>query len=304
VSRPKAIDAARLIGREFGNVVLVRELGRGAMGAVYVGYQKSLRRQVAVKLLPKADAATESSRQQFRDEAETVAILSHPNIVPIFEIGEDAEFHYHVMQLVQGADLGRLIANRRKHPVPGKRLLPPALVVEILSSVLDALGYAHGEGVVHQDIKPANIVIEEATRRPLIVDFGIARTARAEFWAEGMMVGTVRYAAPEQAAGRETDARCDIYSTGLVLFEALAGGLPLRDADDYRKLLARKVRQPETLLERPPSATSPHIDQRMERIILRAIAPDPRDRFRNCAEFRQILGDWIPPQTAVGDSTR
>lgn len=304
MSSSEPIDAARLIGREFGNVVLVRELGRGAMGAVYVGYQKSLRRQVAVKLLPKADAATESARQQFRDEAETVAILSHPNIVPIFEIGEDADFHYHVMQLIQGADLGRLIANRRKHPVPGKRLLAPALVVEILSSVLDALGYAHGEGVVHQDIKPANIVIEEASRRPLVVDFGIARTARAEFWAEGMMVGTVRYTAPEQAAGRDTDARCDIYSTGLVLFEALAGGLPLRDADDNRKLLARKVRQPETLLERPPSATSPHIDQRMERIILRAIAPDPRDRFRSCAEFRQALADWIPPQSLAGDQGR
>lgn len=297
MSRRQTLDAAGLIGREFGNVVLVRELGRGAMGAVYIGYQKSLRRQVAVKLLPKADAVTEASRQQFRDEAETVAILSHPNIVPIFEIGEDAEFHYHIMQLIQGADLGRLIANRRKHPVPAKRLLPPALVVEVISSVLDALDYAHRAGVVHQDIKPANIVIEESSRRPLIVDFGIARTARAEYWAEGMMVGTVRYAAPEQAAGRDTDARCDIYAMGLVLFEALAGGLPLRDADDSRRLLLRKVRQPETLLEKPPSAVSPHIDQRMERIILRAIAPDPRDRFASCAEFRRALADWIPPQS-------
>lgn len=293
------IDTSTLIGREFGNVVLVRELGRGAMGAVFIGYQKSLKRQVAVKLLPKSAAASEASRQQFRDEAETVAILSHPYIVPIFEIGEDDDYHYHVMQLIDGEDLGRLIAKRRRHPVPAKRLLPPDRVVEIIGNVLDALDYAHGEGVVHQDIKPANIVIEERTRRPLIVDFGIARTARIEFWAEGMIVGTFKYVAPEQAAGRTTDARSDIYSVGLVLYEALAGMLPLRDIDDDRKLLARKIRQPETLFSMPPSASSPHIDQRMERIIQRAIAPHPRDRFRSCREFRETLLDWIPPAVAT-----
>ncbi len=301
MSRPASIEKTALIGREFGNVVLVRELGRGAMGAVYVGYQKSLKRQVAVKLLPKSAAAEESARRQFRDEAETVAVLSHPYIVPIFEIGEDEEFHYHIMQLIEGADLGRLIQARSKHPVPDKRLLPPRLVLGWVGYVLEALEHAHAHGVVHQDMKPGNIMIEKDTRRPLVVDFGIARTARAEYWAEGMIVGTLRYAAPEQAAGRETDARSDIYSMGLVLLEGLAGGLPLRDAEDNRKLLLRKVRRPETLLHTPPSSCSPHIDERLERIILRAVAPSPDDRFRSCREFRAALSMHVSSPQAVAE---
>lgn len=288
-----SMDQKCLIGREMGNVVLVRELRRGAMGAVYIGYQKSLKRQVAVKLLPKADAAEGTGRRQFREEAETVAVLNHPWIVPIFEIGEDEEFHFHVMQLVQGADLGRLIRARARHPVAEKRVLPPGRVLDWIGKVLEALEYAHAHGVIHQDMKPGNIMIEKDTQRPLVVDFGIARTARAEYWAEGMIVGTLRYAAPEQAAGRETDARSDIYSMGLVLLEALAGGLPLRDADDEQQLLLRKVRRPETLLHTPPSGCSPHIDERLERIIMRALAPEPGDRYRSCREFRSALARHV-----------
>lgn len=283
-----------VIGRAFGNVVIVKELGRGSMGAVYIGYQKSLKRQVAVKLLPKATAGSTRSRQQFRDEAETVAVLNHPFIVPIFEMGEDEKFYFQVMQLVEGVDVGRLIRNRLKHPLPGKRLLPLAPVIDILSNVLDGLGYAHEEGVVHQDIKPANIMVERRRRRPLIVDFGIARTARNEYWAEGMVVGSMLYLSPEQAAAKETDHRSDIYSVGMVLFEMLAGELPLR-AEDNSRLLVRKIRDPESLFLKPPSACSPHINESMERIILKAIAPRREDRFRSCQAFRSALLHWTPP---------
>ncbi|MGK7295151.1 MAG: serine/threonine-protein kinase [Candidatus Wenzhouxiangella sp. M2_3B_020] len=288
------MDTQSIIGRQFGNVVVIKELGRGAMGAVFIGYQKSLKRQVAVKLLPRHADDGGRSLRQFRDEAETVAVLSHPYIVPIFEMGEDEDFYYQVMQLVVGSDLGKLIRDRLKHPVPARRLMPVARVIDILSKVLDGLGYAHREGVVHQDIKPANIMIEESARRPLIVDFGIAKTARIEYWGQGMVVGSVLYLSPEQAAAQRTDRRTDIYALGLVLFEALAGRLPLRTDEGEKQILLRKIRKPETLFTMRPSDASPNIDEAMERIILKAIAPRPEERFGSCEAFRSALQHWQP----------
>lgn len=290
------IDSRSLIGRQFGNVTIVRELGRGSMGAVFVGFQKSLKRQVAIKLLRKSVAASDRTRQQFRDEAETVAVLSHPYIVPIFEMGEDDDFFFQVMQLVDGEDLGRMIESRRRHPVPSKRLIPARRVVEIMTRVLEGLGYAHREDIVHQDIKPANIMVENGSGRPLIVDFGIARTARIEYWGEGMIVGSALYLAPEQAAGQPTDRRSDIYSTGLVLLEALAGRLPVREDEDERGIMVRKIRNPGSLLVRPPSECSPQINESMERIILKAISPYAEDRFSSCESFRSALMQWSPDE--------
>ncbi|MDT8408950.1 MAG: serine/threonine-protein kinase [Wenzhouxiangellaceae bacterium] len=291
-------DYREVIGREFGNVVIVRELGSGSMGAVFVGYQKSLKRQVAVKLLRKTSANSERAQQQFRDEAETVAVLSHPYIVPIFETGEDETFYFQVMQLVVGADLGKLVRNRSRHPIRSKRLIAPGLVIDILSKVLEGLGHAHRQGVIHQDIKPANIMIEESTRRPLIVDFGIAKTARIEHWADGMVVGSVLYLSPEQAAAQDTDARSDIYAMGMVLFEVLSGALPVRPDEDENQLLVRKIRHPESLFIRRPADCSPHIDEVMERIILKAIAPARDQRFGSCDALRSALLQWKRPEPA------
>lgn len=289
------LDQASVIGREFGNVVIVKALGRGSMGGVYVGYQKSLKRQVAVKLLPRFSADSDRSRRQFRDEAETVAVLSHPYIVPIFEMGEDEDYFFQVMQLVSGVDLGRMIGNRLKHPVASRRLLPPARIINILGKVLEGLGYAHREGVVHQDIKPANIMIDDSAHRPLIVDFGIAKTARMEYWGKGLVVGSVLYLSPEQAAAQETDRRSDIYAMGMVLFEALAGRLPLRPYEDEKRILLRKIKRPESLFTLAPSKCSPHIDRAMEKIILKALSPRREERFTSCEAFRSALLHWKSP---------
>lgn len=297
VTQALDLDQHSVIGREFGNVVIVKELGRGSMGGVYVGYQKSLKRQVAVKLLPRHSGDSSRSRRQFRDEAETVAVLSHPYIVPIFEMGEDDDYFFQVMQLISGADLGRMIRNRLKHPVASRRLLPPARVVDILCKVLEGLGYAHREGVVHQDIKPANIMIDESAHRPLIVDFGIAKTARIEYWGQGLVVGSVLYLSPEQAAAQETDRRSDIYAMGMVLFEALAGRLPVRREEDEKHVLIRKIKRPESLFTLAPSECSPNIDEAMEKIILKALSPRREERFASCEAFRSALLHWKPPVT-------
>ena len=295
VAQAADLDQQSVIGREFGNVVIVRELGRGSMGGVYVGYQKSLKRQVAVKLLPRMSGDAQRARRQFRDEAETVAVLSHPYIVPIFEMGEDEAYFFQVMQLVSGVDLGKMIRNRLKHPVIARRLLAPARVVDIVCKVLEGLAYAHREGVVHQDIKPANIMIDERAHRPLIVDFGIAKTARMEYWGRGLVVGSVLYLSPEQAAAQETDRRSDIYAMGMVLFEALAGRLPLRDDEGEKQILIRKIKRPETLFTAAPADCASHIDDAMEKIILKALAPRRQDRFATCEAFRSSLLHWKPP---------
>jgi serine/threonine-protein kinase len=169
-------DAEKLIGRDFSGITLLSVHGQGHTGVVYVGFQKSLKRKIAVKLVPKGKVTA----QCFKDEAEVVAVLQHPNIVTVFDVGEDEEFLYIAMQLVEGRSLQTEIARAAKNPVPSKRLLPIPAILQVMSGVLDALEYAHRENVVHQDVKPGNILIETSTGRPFLVDFGIARTELSE----------------------------------------------------------------------------------------------------------------------------
>lgn len=288
-------DYTSVIGRAFGNFIVVRELGRGAMGAVFIGYQKSLKRQVAIKLLPKALARSESARQQFRDEAETIAVLDHPHIITILESGEDDEYFYQVMQLVEGQDLARILARLRRHPVPMRRILPLHHTIRLVGEVLDGLEFAHQEGVIHQDLKPANVLVDNRTGRALIADFGIAKTRQIEFYARGLVVGTPQYLSPEQAMAEDTDRRSDIYSVGVMLFELLAGRLPVRD-ESGKQTVARKIKQPDSFFTQQPSACSPWIDAAMEDIILKATAVDRSKRFVSARAFGQSLRRWADAQ--------
>jgi len=283
-----SIDLSQYVGANIGTVTLVKLLGHGAMGAVFIGYQTTLKRQVAVKILPKALASSTRAQQMFRDEAETVGILNHPNIVPVYEMGETADFFFQVMQLVVGDDLRAILGKARKHPVPTKRILPVQETIKYICQILEALGYAHEEGVFHQDIKPANILVDDRFKRALVADFGIARTVWAEFSTTSKLVGTPKYMSPEQASLSAIDGRTDIYSVGVMLMEMTAGSLSMHK-EPLADLIKRKRTEPDTFFTARPSEINPSINSELEAIILKAIASLPENRFADCLEFKVVL---------------
>jgi eukaryotic-like serine/threonine-protein kinase len=280
-----------LIGATLGTCRMVKELGRGSMGIVFVGYQMTLKRPVAVKILPKSMNLDKAAGQRFLQEAETAAILAHPNIIPIYEVGETEDLFFMVMQLVRGMALHQLIEKVRKHPLPSRRLLPLNEVFRVLLQLLDGLGYAHEEEVVHRDIKPANILIEAKSHRALISDFGIARELRGEDMDRGKALGTPLYMAPEQAAAKVVDSRADIYSVGVILFEMAAGNLPIY-AESIEKLRQRKLTEPLGLFSMSPSKVHPRVDARLEEIILHAMALDRDERYSSCGDLAADLKDY------------
>src|SRR5208337_4050467 len=219
-----------LVGQEVGTAVLLKELARGGMAVIFTAYQKTLKRQIAVKILPKSLLA-HSSAELFQQEAESAAILSHPNIIPIYEVGETEDFLFFTMQLVRGLPLSSVIKRMKLQILPSRRFFSTTEAIRILTSVLDALDYAHLQGIVHRDIKPANILIETHTNRPLITDFGIAKVLRGPEVNAPKVIGTPIYMAPEQITDGPVDGRADIYTLGVTLFELLVTNLPLPSYD-------------------------------------------------------------------------
>ncbi len=223
------------------------ELGRGSMGAVYLGHDPQIGRQVALKTLAlsrefQGDKLAEARRRFFR-EAETAGRLQHPDIVTIFDAGESQDLAYIAMEYIQGADLQR-------HATPD-RLLPWTEVLAVGARVADALAYAHRQGVVHRDVKPANVMVNLETSLVKVTDFGIARITDAARTRTGLVLGTPSYMSPEQMAGRRIDGRTDLYSLGVMLFELLTGtaAAPGRvdgesDVPDHQRTCARPA-QPE-----------------------------------------------------------
>lgn len=275
------------IGRDVCGITLIEFLGRGATGLVYTAYQKSLKRKVAIKIFPRSSLSS-AAVERFRTEAETVAVLNHPNIVPVFDLGETSDFLYIVMQLIAGQDLRTIIQRFRRHPVPSRRTIPLLDAINMMISVLDALGYAHSQQVIHQDVKPANIIIEEQNRRPYLVDFGTARTILSEQGSSRLICGTPLYMAPEQASGEQTDARADIYSVGLVLLEAISGTLPVNKLKG-ELMMKIKICDPDSFFTCKPSQHFPAIDEDLEKILCKATASLPSARFQDCNSLRDKL---------------
>ena len=222
-----------------GRYRLDRELGRGAMGMVYLGHDPQLGRPVAIKTMALSrefqGAELDEARARFMREAEMAGRLRHADIVTIFDAGEDQELAYIAMEFVAGHDL-------LQHTLPG-RLLPVPDVLGIVARVALALAYAHTQGVVHRDIKPANVMIDPATDTVKVTDFGIARVTDTARTRTGMVLGTPSFMSPEQMAGRRVDGRSDLYSLGVMLFQLLAGALP-HASESMAKLMYQIVNEP------------------------------------------------------------
>jgi eukaryotic-like serine/threonine-protein kinase len=258
-----------------GRYRLLSVLGSGGMGRVYLAEDEVLHRRVAVKLLLPHHADDPRFAERFRREARAAAALSHPHVVAVYDLGEDEGTPYIVMQCVRGETLKEVIA----HSAP----LSEADARRICREVLEAAGHAHEQGVVHRDLSARNIIIDQKGR-VLVADFGIARLGVTPFTTGAVVVGTAHYAAPEQVDGRGADARSDLYTIGVVLYEMLTGRLPFEGGDAVA--VAHKH---VTELPPRPSEVRPGISPELEAAILKAMAKDPADRFQTAQEFAQTL---------------
>ncbi len=262
-----------------GRYSIERELGRGGMGIVLLARDVALDRLVAIKLLPSALAAEGDRREQFMREARTAAGLAHPNIVPIHTVEEHGDLVYFVMGYVDGETLRQRV--ERAGP------LTPRYAMKVMQEVAWALAYAHEHEVVHRDVKPDNIMIDQASDRALVTDFGIAQRQRdREQEPTGEIIGTARYMSPEQACGDVVDERSDLYSLGATFFYALTGRAPF-EGTNLPALLAQHVSQAPPVLQELRSEVPP----RLAAIIDRCLAKDPADRPQTGEDVARSIGE-------------
>ncbi len=266
-----------------GRYRIERELGRGSMGAVYLGRDPKIGRLVAIKTmaLSREFAGDElvDARERFFREAETAGRLQHPDIVTIFDAGEERDLAYIAMEYLKGENLQAWAQPPRLLPVPA--------VVNIVARVAEALHYAHSHGVVHRDIKPANVVIDPASGLVKVTDFGIARIADSSRTRTGMVLGTPSFMSPEQLAGRRVDGRSDLYSLGVMLFQLLTGRLPHR-SESMATLMQQIANEP------APDVRSirPDLPEALARVVATALEKRPEARYPSgqqlAAELRAV----------------
>jgi len=285
------LNFEHLIGREVGTSTLLKEHARGGMAVVFIAYQRTLKRQIAVKILPKS-LLTPSAAENFQQEAEAAAILSHPNIVTIYEVGETEDFLFITMQLVKGRSLSEYIKIAQRHVLPSKRFLSVKATIKIVAAILDALDYAHRQDIIHRDIKPSNVLIEAHTSRPILTDFGIAWMTGGSDQTSRVPMGTPLYMAPEQVLHKSVDSRSDIYAAGVTLFEMLVSFLPLPPWKDAIDLLKLKIKLKDDLFQKKASEMNPRVGREMDEIVSKAVSYDPKDRYANCREFLEALEDY------------
>jgi serine/threonine-protein kinase len=260
-----------------GQYDIEREIGRGGMGIVYLARDLKLDRPVAIKTLPAHLAGSPDVRERFLREARTAAHLSHPSIVPIHRADEIGGQVFFVMGYVDGESLAQRIQERGRPPF--------AETVAQLRDVALALGYAHARGVVHRDIKAENILVERATARAVVTDFGIARLAESkQLTATGQVLGTVHYMSPEQVSGEAIDGRSDVYSLGVVAFLALSGKFPF-DSDTPSAILVSHVTRPAPRL----ADVAPDVPVAIAAIVDRCLAKNPNDRFETSGALAEAL---------------
>jgi serine/threonine-protein kinase len=273
-----------------GKYELRHVLGKGAMGTVYEGFDPIIARQVAIKTvrLPEPDDhEAQEELARFKREAQAAGRLSHPNIVGVFDYGETPELAYIVMEFVNGTTL--------KHIVDKKDRFELAEIVRLMESLMAGLQYSHDRGVVHRDIKPANIMLTKSGEVK-IADFGIARIESSSMTQAGTMLGTPSYMSPEQFMGQTVDARTDLYSSGVMLYQLLTGEKPFEGG---LTAIMHKVLNTEPP---PPSALSVNVSHSFDAVVQKAMAKRPEDRFSSASEFAKAVRDAYEGKNAVADS--
>ena len=274
---PAAAETERL-----GRYQLEREIGRGAMGIVYLGRDTAINRMVAIKAIPLAiefsDAELVEARTRFFREAETAGRLNHPNIVTIYDVGEERGLAYIAMEYLKGRHLSDYAAP--------DNLMEPRKVLELIARTADALGFAHKQQVVHRDIKPANLMYDPATDILKITDFGIARLSDSGSTRTGIVLGTPSFMSPEQLEGRTVTGHSDLFSLGVSLFQLLTGHLPFT-ADSMTGLMQQIAEAPHP----PLRALRADLPDCVGGIIDRALAKTPDARYDSGAQMAAALND-------------
>jgi eukaryotic-like serine/threonine-protein kinase len=267
---------------------LIARVGSGGMADVWVADDTMLGRQVALKFLHERFAQDAQFVERFRREATAAAGLQHPNVVGVYDRGEWEGGHYIAMEYVEGATLKDLI----------ERGLAVGEAVEIVRQVLAGASFAHGRGIVHRDLKPGNVLVD-AEGRARVTDFGIARAGVSEITQTGSVLGTAHYLSPEQAQGLDVTHSSDLYSIGVLLYEALTGQVPF-EGDSAVTIALRQVSEQ----ARPPSGLNPNVTPALDAVTLRALAKDPANRFSSAEEFAAALdaAEADPSGGGLGDT--
>jgi hypothetical protein len=263
-------------GDEFAGYRIERRLGRGGMGVLYLAIEPGLDRRVALKLIAPEASADEVFARRFADESKIAASIEHPNVVPIYAAGEEDGIPYIAMRYVSGSDLGRRLAREGR--------LDPAVAVALIAQVAGGLDAIHAAGLVHRDVKPANVLLGETggDDHAYITDFGVARNVSTEsgLTQTGRFVGTLDYVAPEQISGGTVDARADVYALGCLLFKLLTGEVPYPRDGEAARLYAH--------LNDPPPAPSLHataVPMALDDVAIRAMSKAPEDRYLSAGDL-------------------
>lgn len=277
---PVRLDTPEVV--TLGRYEVVRELGRGAMGVVYLGRDPRINRTVAIKAIPLAEefeaSELDEARARFFREAETAGRLNHPGIVTIFDVGEIDDLAYIAMEYLEGEHLS-------ERTEPG-RLLPVPLVLELAARAADALHYAHNHKVIHRDIKPANIMYDAASDTLKLTDFGIARLTDVSRTRTGVILGTPSFMSPEQLEGKNVSGNTDLFALGVTLYQLLTGQLPFRGAT-MTKLMFAIANE----LHAAPSALRAELPPSIDDVVNRALAKDANERFADGASMAAALRD-------------
>lgn len=282
-----AYDKSRPLG-EFGDYILLEEIARGGMGVVFKARQKKLKRIVALKMILAGQLAGEEEVRRFYAEAESAAALDHPNIVPVYEVGQYRGQHFFSMGYVEGDTLADKVAERP---------LAPRAAAQMMKTISEAVEYAHQQGVIHRDLKPANVLLD-AHELPRIMDFGLAKKTEggAELTTTGQIMGTPTYMSPEQATGKSSDVgpRSDVYSLGAMLYCLLTGRPPFQAPTVLELLQQVKSQEPVS-----PKRLTPNLPVDLETVCLKCLDKDPERRYESAQELADDLGRFLEGRPVV-----